>query len=48
MFGEEVKKCKGVKKNVIKNNIAHEDYKNCLFTEKIVEKDMNIIRHKKT
>ena len=45
--GNEEKKCKGVKKNVIKNNITHEDYINCLFTEKIVEKDMNIIRHKK-
>ena len=43
----EEKKCKGVKKNVIKKNITHKDYKNCLFTKKIVEKDMNIIRHKK-
>ena len=45
--GKEEKKCKGVKKNVIKKNITHEDYKNCLFNEEIVEKDMNIIRHKK-
>ena len=45
--GNEEKKCKGVKKNVIKNNITHEDYKNCLFNGKIVQKDMNIIRHKK-
>ena len=27
---EESKKCKGVKKSVVKNSIAHEDYKKCL------------------
>ena len=32
--GEETKKCKGVKKSVVKNSITHEDYINCLFTEK--------------
>ena len=32
--GEESKKCKGVKKSVIKKSIAHEDYKKCLFTGK--------------
>ena len=30
--GEESKKCKGVKRLVVKNSITHEDYKNCLFT----------------
>ena len=28
--GEESKKCKGVKKSVVKKSIAHEDYKKCL------------------
>ena len=31
---------------MLKNNITHEDYKNCLFNGKIVQKDVNIIRHK--
>ena len=30
--GKESKKCKGVKKLVVKNSIMLEDYKNCLFT----------------
>ena len=29
--GKEEKKSKGIKKNVIRNKITHEDYKNCLF-----------------
>ena len=29
--GEENEKCKGVKKNVVKNTITHNDYKDCLF-----------------
>jgi hypothetical protein len=32
--GDEHKKCKGVKKNVVKKTITHNDYKNCLFTKK--------------
>ena len=32
--GKESKKCKGVKKLVVKNSIMHEDYKNRLFTGK--------------
>ena len=32
--GEETKKCKGVKKSVVKKSIEHEDYKTCLFTGK--------------
>ena len=42
--GEENKKCKGVKKQVVKNYITHEDYKTCLITgkEKLVRQ--NIIR----
>ena len=30
--GEESKKCKGVKKSVVKKSIEHEDYKECWFT----------------
>ena len=40
----ETRKAKGVKKNVIKNAVSFEDYKECLFSEKEVMKDMNIIR----
>jgi hypothetical protein len=29
--GKEEKKCKGVKKNVVRNKISFEDYKECLF-----------------
>ena len=32
--GEESKKCKGVKKSVVKKSLTHEDYKKCLFTGK--------------
>ena len=38
------KKCKGVKKSVIKKSITHEDYKNCLFTQTNQLQKMNIIR----
>ena len=42
--GEESKKCKGVKKSVVKKSITHDDYKRCLFTEKQQPRKMNIIR----
>ena len=42
--GEETKKCKGVKKSVIKKSITHEDYKKCLFTGKEQLREMNVIR----
>ena len=45
--GEEIKKCKGVKKSVVKNSIAHEDYKKCFFTGKEQLRKMNIIRSHK-
>ena len=41
---KEEKKCKGIKKNVIKNKITHEDYKHCLFTRKTKLTKMNVIR----
>ena len=42
--GEESKKCKGVKKLVIKKSITYEDYKKCLFTGKEQLRKMNMIR----
>ena len=42
--GAESKKCKGVKKSVVKKSITHEDYKKCLFTGKEQLRKMNIIR----
>ena len=42
--GEESKKCKGVKKSVVKKSITHEDYKKCLCTEKEQLRKMNVIR----
>ena len=43
---EEIRKAKGVKKNVIKKSLTFEDYKKCLFSEEKVLKEMNIIRSK--
>ena len=42
--GEKTKKCKGVKKSVVKKTITHEDYKKCLFTGKEQLREMNVIR----
>ena len=42
--GEEFKKCKGIKKNVVKKSITHEDYKKCLETGKELLRKQNIIR----
>ena len=42
--GEEVKKCKGVKRNVIRNKIFFNDYKDVLFSGKEVLRTMNVIR----
>ena len=42
--GKESKKCKGVKKSVVKKSITQENYKNCLFTGKEQLRKMNIIR----
>ena len=38
------KKCKGIKKNVVKNEITHQDYKDGLFFEKHQYRKMKIIR----
>ena len=45
--GEEEKKCKGVKRNVIRNKISFNDYKDVLFSEKEVLRMMNVIRSRK-
>ena len=42
--GKESKKCKGVKKSVVKKSIAHKNYKDCLFTGKEQLRRMNVIR----
>ena len=42
--GEESKKCKGIKKLVVKKNFTHKDYKKCLFTGKEQLRKMNVIR----
>ena len=42
--GEEEKKCKGVKRNVIRNKISFNDYKDVLFSGKEVLRTMNVIR----
>ena len=31
--GKEEKKCKGIKKSVVRKGISHEDYKECLFSK---------------
>ena len=44
--GAESKKCKGVKKSVVKKSITHKDYKKCLFTGKEQLRKMNIISYR--
>ena len=45
--GKEEKKCKGIKKSVIKKNISHEDYKECLFSGASQMRKMNVIRSRR-
>ena len=42
--GEEHKKCKGIKKQVVATSIKHEDYKTCLTTGKEQLRKQNILR----
>ena len=42
--GEEKKKCKGVKKNVVAKSITQKDYKDCLFNDNDHLWRMNVIR----
>ena len=41
---EDHKKCKGVKKAVVRKSITHDDYKKCLFTRQEQLRKMNVIR----
>ena len=41
---KDYKKAKGVKKNVVKKYITHEDYKGCLFSKKEQVRSMSVIR----
>ena len=41
---EDHKKCKGVKKAVVRKTITHDDYKKCLFTREEQLRKMNVIR----
>ena len=45
--GKEEKKCKGVKKNVIRNEITVADYEKCLFSKVSQLRTMNTIRSRK-
>ena len=45
--GAEEKKCKGVKKGVVKKSITFEDYKKCLQTKVKQRRKMNVIRSHK-
>ena len=42
--GKEEKKCKGIKKSVVRKDISHEDYKECLWSQKPQMKKINVIR----
>ena len=45
--GDEHKKCKGIKRNVVKIKITHDDYKTCLQNGRTVYRRMNVIRSHK-
>ena len=42
--GKEEKKCKGIKKSVVRKDISHEDYKECLFSKNPQMRKLNVIR----
>ena len=42
--GKEEKKCKGIKKTVVKKQISFEDYKECLLSKQPQMRKMNVIR----
>ena len=44
---KELKKCKGIKKNVVKKKIDFDDYVKCLFTGEKKMRSMKIIRSDK-
>jgi hypothetical protein len=45
--GKEEKRCKGIRKPVIKKDISFDDYKRCLFTGSEQMRKMNIIRSRR-
>ena len=45
--GEVDKKCKGVKRGVVKKSITFDDYKDCLFSRQSQMREMNVIRSHK-
>ena len=45
--GKTEKKCKGIKKSIIKNNISFDDYKKCLMSGISQMRKMNVIRSHK-
>ena len=45
---KEPKKCKGIKKCVVKNTISFEDYKKCLFDGVEIHRSQLLFRSKKT
>ncbi|XP_065658700.1 uncharacterized protein LOC136083224 [Hydra vulgaris] len=44
VHGKDNKKCKGVKKNIVKKYITHEDYKDCLLNKRNHIRKTNVIR----
>ncbi|XP_065675836.1 uncharacterized protein LOC136092044 [Hydra vulgaris] len=44
VHGKKNKKCKGIKKNIVKKYITHEDYKHCLLNKVDQVRKMNVIR----
>ncbi|GFR75259.1 hypothetical protein ElyMa_002183000 [Elysia marginata] len=45
--GHNIKKAKGVRKNVVKKHIRHEQYKEALFSKKTFRHGMDVLRSKK-
>lgn len=44
--GRQIKKSKGVKKNVVKNEISLEDYKDCLFNKNVIMRSQTLFKSK--
>ena len=43
-FEHKSKRCKGIRKNVVKKHVTHDDYKNCLLNREEQMRNMNVIR----
>ena len=43
---DEPKKCKGIKKCVVKKTISFEDYKRCLFEGRLIHRSQTMFRSK--